>query len=55
MAKVQKGAKYKCPECGVVVVVEEPCGCAPCDLVCCSVPMVPMTPKKSAKKKPRPK
>ncbi len=55
MAKVQKGAKYKCEECGVVVVVDEPCGCAPCDLVCCSVPMVPMTPKKSAKKKTKSK
>jgi hypothetical protein len=55
MAKLQKGDKYKCPECGVVVVVDDPCGCAPCDLVCCSVPMVPVKPKKSAKKKTKPK
>lgn len=55
MVKEQKGAKYKCEECGVVVVVDEPCGCEPCDLVCCSVPMVAMAPKKSAKEKPESK
>ena len=37
MAK--KGDKYQCDECGVVMVVEDPCGCSPCDVVCCSVPM----------------
>jgi hypothetical protein len=37
MAK--KGAKYKCEECGLVVVVDAACGCAPCDLICCGVPM----------------
>jgi hypothetical protein len=35
----KKGAKYKCEECGLVVVVEDPCGCAACELVCCSAPM----------------
>ena len=34
-----KGAKYKCEECGLVVVVDESCGCAECDLICCDVPM----------------
>jgi hypothetical protein len=43
MAK--KGAKYKCEECGVVMVVEDPCGCAPCDVVCCGVPMKEVKPK----------
>jgi len=33
MAK--RGAKYKCDECGLVVVVDDPCGCSMCDLVCC--------------------
>jgi hypothetical protein len=35
----KKGAQYRCGECGLVVVVEEPCGCAACELVCCEVPM----------------
>ncbi len=55
MAKELKGAKYKCEECGVVVVVDEPCGCTVCDLVCCGVPMVAIPPKKSAKKKTKSK
>lgn len=33
MAK--KGAKHKCEECGLVVVVDETCGCSSCDLICC--------------------
>jgi len=37
MAK--KGAKYKCENCGLVVVVDEECGCAACDLICCGVQM----------------
>lgn len=37
MAK--KGTKYKCDECGLVVVVDEACGCGTCDLVCCEKPM----------------
>jgi len=47
MAK--KGSKYKCEECGLVVVVDEACGCATCDLICCGVPMKEVKPK--AKKK----
>ena len=34
MVKEQKDAKYKCEECGVVIAVDEPCGCDPSDLVC---------------------
>jgi hypothetical protein len=51
VAKKNQGAKYKCEECGVVVVVDEPCGCEPCDLVCCGVPMVEVTTKAKTKKK----
>jgi hypothetical protein len=51
MAKQNKGAKYKCEECGVVVAVDEPCGCEQCDLVCCGVPMMAVTPKAVTKKK----
>jgi hypothetical protein len=48
----KKGTKYKCEECGVVVVVDEPCGCAPCDLECCGEPMKEVKapePKKKSK------
>ena len=53
MVKKQKGAKYKCEECGVVIVVDEPCGCEPCDLVCCEVPMVEVAPKTKTKAQPK--
>jgi hypothetical protein len=34
------GTKLSCPDCGLVVVVEEVCSCdEPCDLVCCGKPM----------------
>ena len=39
MAK-KKGTKWKCGECGLIVVVDDECGCNPCDLTCCHVPMV---------------
>lgn len=33
---VKKGSKYICGECGVVLVVDEACGCVDmCDLICC--------------------
>ena len=55
MAK-KKGEKYECEECGLVIVVEDPCGCEPCDLICCSVPMKPAKVEKAkAKAKPKPK
>ena len=53
MAK-KKGEKYKCEECGLVVLVEDPCVCEPCDIVCCSVPMKPVKEEK-AKVKPKAK
>jgi hypothetical protein len=51
MVKDRKGTRYKCEECGVVVVVDEPCECEPCDLVCCGVPMVRTAPNKNIKEK----
>ncbi|MFB0561350.1 MAG: hypothetical protein ACETWM_09085 [Candidatus Lokiarchaeia archaeon] len=36
---VKKGDKYKCEDCGIVLIVEDPCGCAPCDIICCDAPM----------------
>lgn len=35
----KKGARYKCHTCGIVMVVDEECGCTACDLVCCGAPM----------------
>ena len=35
-AGIKKGSKYVCTECGVVLVVDEVCGCVEaCDLICC--------------------
>jgi hypothetical protein len=53
MAK-KKGEKYECPECGLVVIIEDDgCECRECDVVCCSIPMelVVTKPKKAAAKK----
>jgi len=49
----KKGESYRCDECGLVVVVEDPCECdESCELVCCEVPMkqVKTAPKKAAAK-----
>lgn len=36
----KKGGKYECVECGLLVTVDEPCGCVEaCELVCCGQPM----------------
>ncbi len=51
----RKGEKYECPECGVIVAVEDPCACAPCDLICCGVPMKEVKPKAKAKAKAKAK
>ncbi len=50
----KKGEKYKCEDCGLVVIVEDPCACEPCDIVCCSAPMKPVKIEK-AKAKPKAK
>ncbi len=35
-----KGESYLCESCGLVVTVDEPCGCVDvCDIMCCNVPM----------------
>jgi hypothetical protein len=49
MAK--KGDKYQCEECGMIVMVADPCGCTQCDLICCGVPMKPSKEKESKPKK----
>ncbi|MEW6088333.1 MAG: hypothetical protein AB1498_08515 [bacterium] len=37
--KTKKGSKYTCDSCGMVITVNDPCGCDPCDLVCCGQDM----------------
>ncbi len=43
---VAEGKSYKCETCGLVVTVDELCGCGTaCDLICCGVPLTETTPK----------
>jgi hypothetical protein len=43
--KMRKGTKYTCRECGLVVTIDEVCGCVDfCDLMCCGKQMVRKTP-----------
>ena len=51
MAK--KGEKYRCEECGLIIVVEDPCGCETIELMCCEAPMKSV--KAAAKAKPKTK
>ena len=53
----KKGDKFKCEECGLIVVVEDPCGCETVELLCCEVPMkaVKAVAKPKAKKKTKKK
>ena len=51
MAKAKRGDKFGCAECGLVVVVDEACGCATADIVCCGEPMVKGDIKTSAARK----
>jgi len=39
MAKVKKGELLSCQECGLILVVDEACGCAVGEIICCEVPM----------------
>jgi hypothetical protein len=48
----KKGEKYKCEDCGLVILVEDTCGCDDCDIVCCGAPMKQV---KEEKPKPKPK
>ncbi len=61
MARAKRGDKFGCAECGLVVVVDEGCGCATADILCCGEPMVKgdiktnKTKKAAAKKAPKAK
>jgi hypothetical protein len=39
MAKAKKGDLFSCQVCGLVLVVDEACGCAVGEVICCEVPM----------------
>ena len=39
-AQVKAGDQYKCSVCGLVVSVDETCGCvSKCDIICCDTQM----------------
>ena len=43
------GKEYECEVCGLAVTVDEDCGCAECEILCCEEPMKQRS--KSAKSK----
>ncbi len=44
---MKKGDKYSCTSCGLMVTVDELCGCVDfCDIMCCGAPMKPAKSKK---------
>jgi hypothetical protein len=54
MAKAKKGDKLSCTVCGLVVVVDEACGCATAEVLCCKKPMGKGKPAAKAGKKAAP-
>ena len=51
MSKVRPGDVLSCEVCGLSVIVDEECGCAIAELICCEEPMEnkgPKPPKKAA-------
>jgi hypothetical protein len=51
----KKGEKFECEECGLVVVIEDPCGCEEVELICCKAPMKPTKAKAKTKSKAKAK
>jgi len=50
--KTSRGDSYACGVCGLLVTVDETCGCADvCDIICCGKPMRVKKAKVAAKKK----
>jgi hypothetical protein len=45
MSKVKPGDVLSCEVCGLAVIVDEECGCAIAELVCCEEPMENKGPK----------
>ena len=51
MSKLRTGDVLSCEVCGLSVIVDEECGCAVADVICCDEPMMykgPAAPKKKA-------
>jgi len=51
MSKLKTGDVLNCEVCGLAVVVDDECGCAVAEIICCDEPMVnkgPVAPKKKA-------
>lgn len=49
--KIKKGDRYVCTDCGLTVVVDEPCGCIGFhELACCGKPMAPRRKQKKTRK-----
>jgi hypothetical protein len=41
-AKSKKGSRYSCVSCGLMITVDNICGCVDaCDIVCCGTEMKP--------------
>jgi hypothetical protein len=51
----KKGEKYECEDCGLIVVIDDPCGCEPVELICCGAPMKPVKAASKARHKAKPK
>jgi len=50
MSRAKIGDVLKCEVCGLAVILDEDCGCATIDLICCEEPMQnigPVQPKKT--------
>jgi hypothetical protein len=47
----KESEKYKCEDCGLVVVVEYACGCSEYDSICCGAPVKPVKGAKPKAKK----
>ena len=59
MSRVKTGDVLSCEVCGLVLIVDEECGCAVAEIICCEEPMMnkgPAAPKKApAAAKPKKK
>jgi hypothetical protein len=49
MSRAKAGDVLSCEVCGLAVIVDEECGCATIDLICCEEPMVNIGPAKTKK------
>ena len=51
MSRAKVGDILSCEVCGLKVILDEDCGCATIDLICCEEPMVNLGPAKTPKVK----